>query len=159
MELTNNNGFLTDAAGVIRGIEVPISDEQVTGLKRVARHEGFTVGADMQMIQQVRVITLGPDGQTMAECVAKVASGMALNQLQNRYADALYSANTAGAMVDQTGKPVTEGGIEQLQFFQGITLGILKAKGEVITDASSVPVLVYVLLKSEILKLDLAGRF
>ena len=163
MPLNNNNGLLIDENGVVRGIEVPISDEPVTGFKRVARHECLSIDAGLQMLQRVRIVKLNSAGQELSTVVRDATINPNVRaQLLNAYQDTFYPAQTEGAFVDPaTGLPVedgTEGAIEELAFFQGITIGVLKSMGQTVTNTTSVPVLVYTLLLGQILKLDAQGR-
>lgn len=163
MPITNNNGLLIDETGVVRGIEVPISDEPVTSFKRVARHESLTIGANLQMIQRVRIVKLNDQGQDLSSVLREAEINPNVRaQLANAYQDTFYPALTEGAFVSKTtGMPVAqddENAVEQLAFFQGITIGVLKSMGQTVGNSTSVPGLVYTLLLGEILKLDAQGR-
>ncbi len=161
-QLTNVNGFLVDSAGVIRGIEVPISDEPVTFFRRVARHESLTICANLQMIQRIRLIRLTASGVPLCDHVRElVVNPNVAAQLLNAYQDTFYPAQTEGAFVNSTGhvvEPDAEGAIEQLAFFQGMTIGIMKAMGNTITNSTSVIALVYGILKSELMNIDAQVR-
>lgn len=160
--MTNQNGLLIDAQGVIRGIEVPISNEPITGLKRVARHESLSIGADMQMIQRIRIVTVNAAGVPLRDALAAVAVGPKLNQLLDRYDDSIFSASTMGAVVSPaTGVSVeagTPGAVEQLAYMQGITGTLLAAKGIANDKNTSKLRIIYMMILSEILSLDFQGR-
>ncbi|WP_080056865.1 hypothetical protein [Spirosoma aerolatum] len=161
-ELLNQNGLLLDDQAVFRGLETPISDEPVTGFKRVARHESLFIGPNLQMIQKVRVVRVDNDGVELAHQIRESSLSPAVaSQLLNAYQDTVYSASTEGAFVNATGFPVdslAEDATEQLAFFQRITIGAVKAQGQTVSDSTSIPVLVYMLLLGEIRKLDAQGR-
>ena len=147
----------------MNAIETKISAELVTGFKRVARHENFVIQPDLNLIQQVRVVTLDENGVPIQERILndenlKPAQKQAALQ---RYQDQIVTRQTTGAYVDKTGKVVsvdTEGAIAQREFFQGITLGTLKAMGLTITDKTSVAELIYALIGKEITALDQRGE-
>ena len=157
--LANNNGFLVDPDGVVRGIEVGISAEPVTNFARVARHESLTIGANLQMTQRIRIIKMGSGGKELCEQVRElVLEGNVRSQLLNAYQDSIFSASTENTKVDPAGTPVSTGGVEELTFFQNITLGVLKTQGVTVVDQTPLTHLVYGLLKSQIVKLDSQGR-
>lgn len=160
--MENVNGLLIDETGVIRGIEVPISQEPATNFLRVARHEGLTIGANMQMVQRIRVVKQNGLGVELSSALLEMEINPNVrSQLMNAYQDTVYAANTEGAFVNASGKAnpqPDEESIEQLAFFQGITIGALKAKGVTINNTTSVASLVYLLILGEIQKLDAQGR-
>ncbi|UHG93378.1 hypothetical protein [Spirosoma oryzicola] len=140
-------------------IKAPISDEPVTSFKRIAQHEIFSIGPDLNMVQQVRVITVDAKGQPLTE---RISADQTLTLEQRlaglqRYADQIVTRQTAGAFVDATGLVVAEGtagAVPQLAYFQAITLGDLKAKGLTVNDETSFASLLYALLQGEILNID-----
>ncbi|MCK8493797.1 hypothetical protein M0L20_18165 [Spirosoma sp. RP8] len=140
-------------------IQTPISDEPVTSFKRIARHENFNIGPDLNMVQQVRVITVDASGQPLTERI-QADQTLTTNQQQagmQRYADQIVTRQTMGAFVDATGQVVAEGtesAMPQLDYFQGITLGDLKKKGMTINDKTPFASLLYALLTGEILNID-----
>ncbi|GAB3885984.1 hypothetical protein [Spirosoma agri] len=137
-------------------ITTPISDERVTSFKRIAKHENFVVGPDLNMIQQVRVITVDATGQPLTE---RILADDSLTDEQKqaglqRYADQIVTRQTAGSFVNAAGQVVPEGTIAQRDYFQAITLGDLKKKGLTVNDKTSFASLLYALLTSEILTID-----
>jgi hypothetical protein len=140
----------------------PISPEPITGFQRIARHENFVILADLNMVQQVRVVTLDQEGNPLLERIeADEATTAAQKQaIQQRYQDQLISKSTAGAFVNKSGQVVpadTEGAISQRDFFQAITLGDLKKMGLPVTDKTPVVSLIYALIGSEIGNIDVRG--
>ncbi|UHG90118.1 hypothetical protein [Spirosoma oryzicola] len=140
-------------------IKTPISVEPVTNFSRIAQHENFIIGPDLNMVQQVRVITVDASGQPLTERI-QADPTLTTNQQQagmQRYADQIITRQTMGAFVDATGQVVaegTEGAMPQRDYFQGITLGDLKKKGLTVTDRTPFASLLYALLTSEILNID-----
>ncbi|UHG93325.1 hypothetical protein [Spirosoma oryzicola] len=144
-------------------IQKSISPEAVTGFKRVAYHESFVVLRDLNMVQQVRIVTVNEAGRPITEIVDQDASLSAV-QKQNalaRYQEQLVTRQTAGAFVDPTtGKVVAEAGegiITQRDFFQAVCLGDLKKMGMTINDKTSVAELLYALISNEITNIDARG--
>lgn len=137
-------------------ISVPISEEPVSGFARVAHHQNFVIGPDLNMTQEIRVVTLNREGVPILEAL----EGLSPEQrraAEFRYRDQTVNRTTAGAFVDTTGAPVetdAEGAIAQRDFFQSITLGDLKKAGLTISDKTPVVSLVYALIGQEIGKLD-----
>ncbi|MVM36509.1 hypothetical protein GO730_00615 [Spirosoma sp. HMF3257] len=145
-------------------IQKTISSESITGFNRVARHENFVILSDLNMVQQIRVVTLDEQGLPILE---RIGSDEHLTPAQKqaallRYQDQIVTRNTGGSFVDpKTGKVVdasTEGAVPQREFFQGITLGSLKAMGLSITDKTSVASLIYALIGNAISDIDLRGE-
>ncbi|WP_020603126.1 hypothetical protein [Spirosoma spitsbergense] len=140
-------------------IKTPITSEAVTGFKRVAKHENFIIGPDLNMVQQVRIITTDETGQPLLERI-QTDKGLTDSQRMatlQRYQDQLVTRQTSGAFVDITGQIVdegTEGAISQRDFFQNITLGDLKKMGLPIGDKTPVTTLIYALIGQEITNLD-----
>lgn len=140
-------------------IKTEISNEPVTGFKRIAQHENFVITPDLNMVQQVRVITVNEQGQPLRSVID---ADETLSQQQKqaalmRYADQIVSRQTLGAFVDQTGQVVaadSEGAISQRDFFQAITLGDLKKMGLPISDKTPVTTLIYALIGQEMTNLD-----
>lgn len=144
-------------------IEKTISVEAITGFKRVARHEAFVILADLNMVQQVRVITLSEDGLPILDHIDQDQT-MSAGQRQNaqqRYQDQIITKQTAGAFVNLKTGEVVPGeaaeAISQRDYFQGISLGDLKAMGVPVTDQTSVAALLYALIGSEIGNIDTRG--
>ncbi|GAB3990359.1 hypothetical protein GCM10028807_17350 [Spirosoma daeguense] len=161
--LTNHDGFLIDQAGVIRGLEIPISPEPVTGFSRIARHDSLYISKNLQMIQRVEVVKLDANGKELSQAFRETElNPNVMAQMLQTYQSTVYTASTENAYVNRsTGQAVeagNEGAVEQLAFFQGITIGVLKAMGKTIGNGTSVPGLVYGLLLAEIQKLDAQGR-
>ncbi len=144
-------------------IEKTISAEAITGFKRVARHENFVILPDLNMVQQVRIVTLDENGVPIAERVEK-DENLTPAQRQAalaRYQDQLVTKQTAGAFVSaKTGQVVaggTEGAVPQREFFQAITIGNLKAMGMPVTDKTPVIGLIYAMIGGEIGNIDARG--
>ncbi|MGF7217490.1 hypothetical protein GGR92_003664 [Spirosoma lacussanchae] len=143
-------------------IKLPISTELVTGFKRQAKHESFVILPDLQMVQQVRVITVDAAGHPLLERILADDSLSAEQRqaLGQRYADQIVTRQTTGAFVDTTGlvvEPREPGAIPQRSFFQAITLGDLKKQGLTITDKTTVASLIYALIGQEITNIDNRG--
>lgn len=147
----------------MNSIQKTISSEGITGFKRVARHENFVILSDLNMIQQIRVVTLDEQGLPILE---RIAGDDSLTQTQRqastqRYQDQIVTKNTSGSFVDPKGKLVeagTEGAVDQRTFFQNITLGTLKAMGLPISDKTSVASLIYALIGNAIGDIDTRGE-
>lgn len=144
-------------------IERMISPEAVTGFKRIGRNAAFVITEDLEMIQQIRVVTLDENGVPIAE---RIASDPALNPAQKekalaRYQDQIVTKQTAGSFVDpKTGKVVpedTNGAIPQSLFMQNITLGMLKKQGMPLSDDTKVLQIMYAMLGQEIENIDARG--
>ena len=145
-------------------IQKTISAEPITGFKRIARHENFVILPDLNMVQQVRVVTLDEHDVPIAE---RVATDEHLTPAQQqaamaRYQDQIVTKQTTGAFVSvKTGQVVpadTEGAVPQREFFQAITLGSLKAMGLPINDKTPVVELIYALISGEIGHIDARGE-
>lgn len=140
----------------------PASDEPITGFSRIAKHENFVIGPNLEMVQQVRVITVDAEGVPLLD---KINADTTLTPTRRqaaleRYRDQLVNKQTEGAFVNAAGQVVEgtdEGAIPQLMMFQGITLGHLKAMGVPINDATSIASLIYILIGNEIHNIDLRG--
>lgn len=171
--MLNQNGLLLDEAGVVRGLEVPITDCRVSGLPRIAKHHQLRINDNMQMEQEIRIITLTADGsQPVRSSIAMLYPGAdtdeavrrSMNQELDRWKEKTCTFVTAGAYVDPaTGgfvSPDTEGAVEQLQVFQSLTPAKLRASGMPIEKNGSTPVpaMVYMILLAEIQKQDALGR-
>lgn len=144
-------------------IEKTISNEAVTGFRRIAYHDSFVVMRDLNMVQQVRIVTVNDEGKPITELIEQDASLSAV-QKQNalvRYQEQMVTRQTAGAFVDtKTGKVVAEPGegiITQRDYFQAITLGDLKKMGLTVNDKTSVAQLLYALIGNEITNIDSRG--
>ncbi len=143
-------------------IEQAISPEAVTGFKRIAYHDSFVILRDLNMVQQVRIVTVNEAGKPITELIEQDANLSAV-QKQNalaRYKEQVVTRQTAGAFVDPTtGKVVAEAGegITQRDFFQAVTLGDLKKMGITINDKTSVAGLIYALISNEITNIDARG--
>lgn len=144
-------------------IERKISPEAVTGFKRVGRNANFVITEDLEMIQQIRVVTLDEHDVPIVE---RIASDPNLSPAQRekvlaRYQDQIVTKQTAGAFVNpQTGQVVaadTAGAIAQSQFMQQITLGMLKKQKMPIDDNTPVLQIVYWMLAQEIEHIDGRG--
>lgn len=143
-------------------IKAPISAEPVSGFARLAIHENFVIGHDLNMVQQVRVVTLDSEGKPFAEKILldESITPDRRQALMNRYADQLVSRSTDGAFVNASGQvvePGSEGAIPQRDYFQAITLGDLKKKGMTVTDKTPVTALIYALIQGEIVNIDNRG--
>ena len=140
-----------------------ISTEKPTGFKRIGKHENFVITSDLNMVQQVRVITL--DTATSKPLTDLITADETLTPAQRqaslqRYADQIVTRQTAGAFVNATGQvvdPEAAGAISQRDFFQAITLGDLKKMGLPITDKTQVTTLIYALIQSEMANIDHRG--
>ncbi len=147
----------------MNSISLPISPEKASGFTRVAFHRNLVIGPTLEMVQEVRVVTMHPSGVPMLDYIAQDESQTAEQKrlATMRYADQFINRTTQGALIDpQTGAVVdadTEGAISQLQFFQGITLGDLKKQGLTVTDKTSFSTLLYALMGGEIQKIDARG--
>lgn len=144
-------------------IKTNISNEVITDFPRVGQHENFVITHDLNMVQQVRVITLDKaTGQPLVD-VLTADESLTADQKQaalQRYADQIVSRKTDGAFVDATGQvvePGTVGAISQRDFFQAITIGSLKKMGMTITDKTPVVSLIYALMSQEITNIDKRG--
>ena len=144
-------------------IERRISPEAVTGFKRIGRNANFVITENLEMIQQIRVVTLDEHDVPMAE---RIATDPNLNAAQRekalaRYQDQLVTKQTAGALVHpETGAIVpdgTEGAIAQSQYMQSLTLGMLKKAKLPITDDTPVLEIIYWMLAQEIEHIDARG--
>lgn len=144
-------------------IELSVAPEAITGFNRIARHESFIIQRDLNMVQQIRVVTVDADGVAITDRIAQDASlsPVARQNAGQRYQDQVITRSTAGAFVElKTGKVVPEAGegiVTQRDYFQGITLGALKAMGMVVTDKTSVAELLYALIGNEIGHIDARG--
>lgn len=140
-------------------IKTEISNEPVTGFKRIAQHENFVITPDLNMVQQVRVITVNEEGQPLRSVIEadETLSAQQKQAALMRYADQIVSRQTGGAFVDQTGQVVaadSEDAIAQRDYFQAITLGDLKKMGLPISDKTPVTTLIYALIGQEMTNLD-----
>ena len=144
-------------------IERKISPEAVTGFKRIGRNANFVITEDLEMIQQIRVVTLDEHDVPIGE---RIANDPGLTPAQKekvlaRYQDQLVTRQTAGAVVHpQTGAIVpagTEGAIAQSQYMQNLTLGMLKKSKMPITDDTPVLQIIYWMLAQEIEHIDARG--
>lgn len=140
-------------------IKTDISNEPVTGFKRIAQHENFVITPDLNMVQQVRVITVNEEGQPLRSVIDadETLSAQQKQAALVRYADQIVSRQTLGAFVDKFGQVVaadSEGAISQRDFFQAITLGDLKKMGLPISDKTPVTTLIYALIGQEMTNLD-----
>ncbi|GAB3802992.1 hypothetical protein GCM10028819_32210 [Spirosoma humi] len=144
-------------------IEKVISTEVVTGFNRLALHENFVILADLNMVQQIRVVTLDSTGVPILERIETDDSLTAAQKqaARTRYQDQIVTKNTTGAFVDpKTGTVVAEGtigAVDQRQFFQNITLGDLKKMGLTITDKTPIATLIYALIGNAIGDIDQRG--
>ncbi|GAB3803382.1 hypothetical protein GCM10028819_33200 [Spirosoma humi] len=144
-------------------IEKVISTEVVTGFNRLALHENFVILADLNMVQQIRVVTLDSTGVPILERIETDDSLTAAQKqaARTRYQDQIVTKNTTGAFVDpKTGTVVAEGtvgAVDQRQFFQNITLGDLKKMGLPITDKTPIATLIYALIGNAIGDIDQRG--
>ncbi|NID09377.1 hypothetical protein [Fibrivirga algicola] len=143
-------------------IQVPISPAPYTGHGRAAKHRFFGVTADLNMLQQVDVIHVNPQGVPIHELIDADAS---LTDEQKELAKAQYptravSKTTDGAFCDpQTGAIVAEktpGAVPQREFFQNITVAQMMAMTGT-TTASSFAQVLYTMLAGEIQKIDARG--
>jgi hypothetical protein len=144
-------------------IERRISPEAVTGFKRVGRNAAFVITEDLEMIQQIRVVTLDEHDVPIGE---RIASDPNLTTAQKekvlaRYQDQIVTKQTAGAFVNPTTGQVvpagTEGAIKQSQFLQMITPKMLRQMGLPITDDTPILQTVYWMLAQEIEHIDARG--
>ncbi len=151
-------------------IEIPISPDPISGLARVARHLGFLIDKDGELVQQIQVVTLNAEGKPLLENLETLEhlSDSQRTVAMSRYADTGYTRQTRGAFVDVTGQPVTTnpetgelpaGAVSQRDFFGAISLGMLKKQGFPVTDKTTVVELVYALIKQEMASLDKRGVY
>ena len=145
-------------------IERVISPEAVTGFKRIGRNAAFVIAEDLEMIQQIRVVTLDEKDTPILERIAGDANLTAAQKekVLARYQDQIVTKQTEGAFVDpKTGKVVpadTKGAIAQSQFMQNITIGMLKKQKMPITDDTPVLQIIYWMLAQEIENIDGRGE-
>ncbi|MVM36131.1 hypothetical protein GO755_39330 [Spirosoma sp. HMF4905] len=148
----------------MESISQPISPEKPTGFKRVGKHLNFVITEDLNMVQQVRVITL--DTATSKPMTDLIEADETLTPAQRqaslqRYADQIVTRQTVGSLVNAAGQVVelgTEGAISQRDYFQAITLGDLKKMGLPISDKTPVTTLIYALIQGEIANIDHRGE-
>ncbi len=140
-----------------------ISPEAVTGFNRMAYHESFVILRDLNMVQQIRIVTVNNEGKPITELIEQDVS-LSTVQKDNalaRYKEQIVTRQTAGAFVDtKTGKVVTgpgEGVITQRDYFQAVTLDDLKKMGLTINGKTSVAELLYALMGNEISNIDARG--
>ncbi|MVM37268.1 hypothetical protein GO730_05835 [Spirosoma sp. HMF3257] len=150
----------------MNAIHTSITSEAITGLSRIGEHENFVITRDLNMIQQVRVITL--DSSTGLPITEQILADESLTPDQKkaalqRYADQIVTRETDGAYVNVIGQvvPADYDGqtISQRDFFQSITLGALKQMGITINDSTTVASLIYLLIQREISNIDSRGGF
>lgn len=148
----------------IEGLGAEISPEPISGFPRVGIHESFVILSDLNMVQQVRVRTLTPDGEM--SILEKIDSEEGLTPGQRdaalkRYADQIITKSTNGAFIDTaTGNFVdaeSETTVEQRAIFQNITLGDLEDMGLQIGRDQKFSVLLYALLSKEIQNINSRG--
>lgn len=147
----------------INHIERPISPEPFSNFKRIGRLENFVITADLEMIQQIRIIKLNKDGTPLLDKIQADPSLTAQRKqdLMQSFGDKLISKETKDAFVNAMGQVVpaeTPGAFPQSQFFQQITLGMLKAQGVPIDDDTRVLELLYTMLAKEIDAIDARGE-
>ncbi|GAB4050433.1 hypothetical protein [Spirosoma litoris] len=148
----------------MNSISQPISDEKPTGFKRVGKHLNFVITEDLNMVQQVRVITLDTATSKPMTDVIEADETLTVAQRQaslQRYADQIVTRQTVGAFVNASGQvvePGAAGAISQRDYFQAITLGDLKKMGLPITDKTPVTTLIYALIQGEISNIDRRGE-
>lgn len=144
-------------------IELPISPEKITGFNRIGKHENFVITPNLNMIQQIRAITLdAKTGQPITELISvDVSLSPEKKQVAlNRYADQIFTRQTEGAFVNSKGQVVeegAEGAIPQLEYFQAITLGDLKKIGLSISDKTPVLSLIYAMIGNQVKTIDERG--
>lgn len=149
-------------------IQIPISPDPVSGMARVAKHSGFLIDQDGELVQQIEVVTLNASGEPILEHLEHLTDSQRV-VMANRYANVQQTRQTRGSFVDpKTGQPVvadTETGelpaeaISQRDYFGAISLGMLKKQGVAVSDKSTVVELVYALITQEIASLDKRGVF
>lgn len=144
-------------------IERPISPEAVTGFKRVGRNAAFLISENLEMVQQIRVVTLDENAVPILD---RISTDPKLNAAQKekamaRYQDQIVTKQTEGAFVDpRTGAVVPEGtagSIAQSQFMQLITPKMLRAMGKENDDDTPILEMVYWMLAQEIENVDKRG--
>ncbi|GAB4047101.1 hypothetical protein [Spirosoma litoris] len=148
----------------MNAIHANISSEAITGLSRIGEHENFVITRDLNMVQQVRIITL--DASSGLPITEQILADESLTPDQKkaalqRYADQIVTRNTDGAYVNVIGQVVPADyvgeSISQRDFFQSITLGALKQMGVTINDSTTVASLIYLLIQREIANIDSRG--
>ncbi|PRY47107.1 hypothetical protein CLV58_101173 [Spirosoma oryzae] len=140
----------------MNSISLPVSDEPISGFTRVAYHENLVISRDLNMTQEIRVVTHNREGVPILEALGELSPEQR-RAAEVRYRDQFVSRTTAGAVVDQTGKPVetsTEETVSQLAFFQSICIDDLKAAGMQINGKTPVLSMFYAMIQQEIGKLD-----
>jgi len=144
-------------------LQLPISAEPASGFARVAYHQNLVITPALEMIQEVRVVTMHPSGVPMLEYIAQDQS-QTDDQKQRaslRYADQFISRTTEGTLIDtKTGAIVdakTADVVGQLAFFQRLRLSDLQKMGLPVEKDPEVLGLLYALIKSEISNIDARG--
>lgn len=147
----------------MNSISLPISAEKASDFARVAFHHNLVVRPTLEMIQEVRVVTMHPSGVPMLEFIAQDQSQTDEQKQRTslRYADQFISRMTEGALIDiNTGAIVDEKTADvvgQLAFFQRLRISDLKKMGLPVEEDPEVLGLLYALIKSEIGNIDARG--
>lgn len=132
----------------------------VDGTLRTASCEFFVIKSNLEIEIQIRVQHWA--SETLLKQDAILADET-LSQTQKarqlaRYADFLITRKTEGSWIDPvTGNFVEEGtagAVTQLQYFQAVTLGRLRAMGMAIGDDTPIMEIVYSMIAAEIDGLD-----
>lgn len=162
--MTNQNGFLLDENGVVRGLEAPISNCKVSGLPRRAYHESLVTNRNLQMVHRVGVVTLTEDGSKPVsdEIREIITDARQLNAQLDKWRDQFFPFSTEGSVVEpQTGAVLpdgTSGAIEQLAFMQALNIPMLQAIGMDVTDQTPILAIQYGMMLQQIQSYDQAGR-
>lgn len=146
----------------MQSIQQPISPEAITGFSRIGKHESFLILPDLNMVQQIRVVTMDENGQPLLEAIVGQTdlSDQKRQALTLRYADQVITRTTEGAYVSASGKvvePTEPGAIPQREYFQAISIGDLKKQGMLIDDKTPVTSLIYAMVSQEITNIDNRG--
>lgn len=147
----------------MNSISLPISAEKTSDFARMAFHHNLVIRPNLEMIQEVRVVTMHPSGVPMLEYIAQDQSQTEEQKrlASMRYADQFINRTTEGALIDpKTGAVVDAGtakAVSQLNFFQRIRLSDLKKMGLPVDADPEIFGLFYALIKSEISNIDARG--
>lgn len=88
-------------------IHVPISNDPATGFPRIAYHQTFVITPDLNMVQEIRVVTMHPSGVSMRAFISADTSMSAAQKAKAllRYADQIVSKSTTDSYLNaSTGK-------------------------------------------------------
>jgi hypothetical protein len=125
---------------MINKLEVTISNDPISGLKRKMQHVKFEIGEDLQMIHYRRIIfyeKLEGDvyGRPILQAIAENEnlSDEQKKKLTAQYEPQIFHVTTNGSMVNQYGVEVAqnsdntfpEGAVSELEWWQGLPISIL----------------------------------